>query len=486
MECPLTADNAFGPAIHGCQGTNFDFTLTFEQSLFQIVPCALLLLVVPIRAKQLIARPAKTVLNWTQTAKQAAIIVLAATQLVLLVIWSVSPTHRTKSSVPAAAVSFLASVSLLVLSTIEHSRSIRPSSLINTWILFSLLFDLPQARTLWLRPEPKSLAAVFTTGVAAKAVVLVLEARSKRRLLYPAYRLSAPESVVSVYDRTLLWWLNGLFLSGYRNIIGVEGLYSISKSLSSDSVEADFQLRWSRWRVNDVKRPLFWTLVTTFRGSIVGMVIPRLFLSAFRLSQPLMINRITTLLATPESAASTNAGRGLIGAAALIYLGMAVCNALYKRQLHRLLTQLRGAVVTAVHSQALVLPSDKLEDAAALTLVTADVQRMTFSLQKVDQLFASPFELAAGIFLLERQIGVSCVAPVAVAASISAISFVNSNGAVPMQRAWLAAVSERVAYTASVLATPKGFKMLGLTEYLTKHIQSLRVEELNKYAGYRK
>lgn len=484
MDCPLNADNAFGPAVDGCRG--FDFTLTFEQSFLQFAPCAFLLLLAPMRAKQLIRQNVKTLSKANQALKQAAILLLAATQLALLVLWSVNPTFRTKASIPASAVSFLASLALSILSGLEDSRSIRPSSLINTWILFSLLFELPQARTLWLRSVPTSLAAVFTTGVVAKAIVLCLEARSKKRSLVPSYRLYAPESIVSLYDRTLLWWLNGLFLKGYRDIIGLDGLYPISASLSSQCVDAEFQQEWRKRNLGKGKRPLFWALVAAFWRSVLGVVIPRLCLSAFTLSQPLLINRITLLLSHSETQQSINQGRGLIGAAALVYLGMAISRALYQRQLHRLLTQIRGATIAAVHSHALRLPSTQLEDGKALTLITADVTRLTFSLQHIDDVFATPFEVAIAIFLLERQIGVSCVAPVAVVVSITAISFWNSTVAVPMQKAWLAAVTERVSYTASVLAAPKGFKMLGLTEYLTERIQDLRIKELARYAHYRK
>lgn len=486
MDCPPTADDAFGPAVHSCRGSDFDFTLTFEQSLFQIAPSALLLLLAPLRAKQLIRQNVKTVPSFFSTAKQVAIAILAATQLALLVVWATTPAYRTAASIPAATVSFLASLMLLVLSTMEHSRSVRPSSLINSWILFSLLLDLPQARTLWLRSGPRSLAAVFTTGLVAKAVVLCLEARSKRRSLFPAYRRYAPESVVGLYDRTLLWWLNGLFWKGYRSLIGLDSLYTISESLSSETVEAGFQRKWAKWRLTRGKRPLFWALTESFKRSILGIAIPRLSLSAFKLAQPLLINRITLLLSRPATERSENIGRTLVGAATLIYLGLAICNALYKRQLHRLLAQVRGATVTAVHSHALRLSSDKLHDAAALTLITADVQRLNSSLQQVDGIFAAPFEVAIAVFLLEQQIGLSCIAPIAVAVLISAISFANSNTAISTQKAWLSAVSERVAYTASVLAAPKGFKMLGLTDYLTERIQSLRVAELAKYAHYRK
>lgn len=46
--CAPTADAAFGPAVQGCLN-GFDFTLIFEQSIFVILPAALLLVVAPFR-----------------------------------------------------------------------------------------------------------------------------------------------------------------------------------------------------------------------------------------------------------------------------------------------------------------------------------------------------------------------------------------------------------------------------------------------------
>jgi hypothetical protein len=54
------------------------------------------------------------------------------------------------------------------------------------------------------------------------------------------------------------------------------------------------------------------------------------------------------------------------------------------------------------------------------------------------------------------------------------------------QKKWLVAVSDRIAFTSSVLDCPKGWKMLGWTEYLIDRIQALRVKELADYADYRK
>ncbi|KAK6428202.1 hypothetical protein LTR95_015657, partial [Oleoguttula sp. CCFEE 5521] len=484
MQCYSGADDLFGPQVQGCR-SDFDFTLLFEQSIFQIAPCALLLVSVPARAAYLRRQNVKTLKTSMATAKLAAIALLAFTQLALLIVWAVTPIQRTRASIPAATLSFLASLALLFLSSIEHSRSVRPSAVINLYLLGSLLLEIPQARTLWMRSGPRSLPGVFTAGVAAKTVSLLLEARSKRRSLFQPYRLLAPEALVSLYDHVVLGWLIPLFRSGFRGIISTESLYPVDSALSSDDVDQRSQRIWNT-RVARGKTSLLWALLQQYRWSIVVLMLPRYALSVFRMSQPLLIHRITSLLAERANGNSIDQGRGLIGATALIYCGIALCTAIYKRLLHRFTTKLRGTLLTSLYRKTLQLPADVLSDDAVLTLVNTDIQRVTTSMALIDNLFAAPAEVAVAVFLLKRQIGVSCIAPIALSVLISGISFATSTVAIPYQKKWLKAVSERVGFTAAVLGFPKGFKMLGLTEHLSAKIQALRVKELDDYASFRK
>ncbi|KAK4500247.1 hypothetical protein PRZ48_008436 [Zasmidium cellare] len=360
--------------------------------------------------------------------------------------------------------------------------------IINVYVFFSLLFDIPQTRTLWLRPGPRALPALFTAGVVSKAVVLCLEAKSKRKSLFPPYRVYAPEALVSLYDRTALWWLNPLFWTGYNGYLSIEKLYAVDADLSSENVETVFQRAWPNLRAEQEhgKWALFWAVFHTVKTTFLAMVFPRFCLSALKLCQPLLISRVTSLLSDGISGENANYGRGLIGATALVYTGITITTALYQRAMHRMVTKIRGIIITAVHSKALTLDSSKLGDNTALTLISADVNRICSSLQDIDQIFAAPVEVGVAMYLLQRQIGVSCVAPIAVTLAVATANFFNVNTAIPMQKAWLNAVSERVAFTSSVLGFPKGFKMLGLTTYFTDRIQGMRVAELAKYAAYRK
>lgn len=178
--------------------------------------------------------------------KRIALVVLAATQLALLIAWVTASDSQTKASIPAAALSFITALSLIYLSNIEHKRSIRPSSTISIYTLSSLVLDIPQVRTLWLRSSSRVLPVVFTIGMFAKLAVLYLEARSKRRSLVSPYRFFAPEVLVSIYSRVVLWWINPLFLQGHCSIISFDGLFSIDSELGSERNEETFHKLWSK------------------------------------------------------------------------------------------------------------------------------------------------------------------------------------------------------------------------------------------------
>lgn len=54
--------------------------------------------------------------------------------------------------------------------------------------IFSILLDVIQVRTLWLREGSDVIAAVFTASLAAKILVFLLEVREKRNILVPKYK----------------------------------------------------------------------------------------------------------------------------------------------------------------------------------------------------------------------------------------------------------------------------------------------------------
>lgn len=69
-------------------------------------------------------------------------------------------------------------------------------------------------------------------------------------------------------------------------------------------------------------RSLFYATMKLLRPLLVSTVIPRLCETVFTFAQPFMIN--TTVKYIAQLDASPDYGKGLIGAWALVYLGLAV------------------------------------------------------------------------------------------------------------------------------------------------------------------
>lgn len=73
---------------------------------------------------------------------------------------------------------------------------------------------------------------------------------------------------------------------------------------------------------------------------------------------------------------------------------------------------IRGALVSIVYSKTLVIQDGAFDDAAALTLMSTDVDRIAGSLQTVHEIWANVIELSIAIYLLQRQVGVASVVTV--------------------------------------------------------------------------
>ena len=82
----------------------------------------------------------------------------------------------------------------------------------------------------------------------------------------------------------------------------------------------------------------------------------------------------------------------------------------------------RGALVSCIYSKTVFIAEGSFDNAAALTLMSSDVDAIAGSLQNIHEIWASAIELAIAIYLLERQVGVACLVTVALVIGDSIIS----------------------------------------------------------------
>jgi ATP-binding cassette subfamily C (CFTR/MRP) protein 1 len=105
---------------------------------------------------------------------------------------------------------------------------------------------------------------------------------------------------------------------------------------------------------------------------------------------------------------------GLIGAAALIYVGVALSTVRYMHALYRSITMLRGGLVGLIFNKTLILRDGVYDESAAVTHMSTDIDRIATSMQSMNEVWSRLVEVAIGVWLLSIQLGAVSVIPILV------------------------------------------------------------------------
>ncbi|KAK2776790.1 ABC multidrug transporter [Colletotrichum kahawae] len=492
--CSPAADDSFGPVIRDCRD-GFDFTLTFEQCLFTILPASLLLLAAPFRLFQLGKLP-RTVSGYAlRLCKLAAIGILAILQLTLIALWTTHDAGRLRTvSVAASCVSFVASLVFGGLSYIEHSKSLKPSSILNTYMLVSLVLDGAILRTIWLSHLSAAISAAFTASFALKAAIVILEAQEKTTYLVDSDgRSFSPEETSGIYSRGLFWWLTPLLMTGFRRLLKPLDLFTLDESMSAAVLNERFWLHWnessstSHSTTNDSSRPhsyrLVWACIGTLKWQLLTVVPARLCLLGFTICQPLVLNCFLDFLQDPSE--NVNHGYGLIGAYGLVYLGISIASSFYWHKAFRSLTMLRGVLVAAIYSKTTELRSASSDDAAAVTLMSTDVDAIIRAWREIHEFWANIIQFALATWILSSHIGYAAAGPIIVSVFALIVTFLFAPATQKYQVAWIENVQKRVGITSAMMGHVKSIKMSGLTQKLSQTIADLRISEMKAATPFR-
>lgn len=181
--------------------------------------------------------------------------VLAAFDLAHLILWANLKTFKDRAAIPSAALSLVGVLLLALLSYFEHTHTIRPSFLLNVYLLFSVLFDIARSRSYALDPDLDLISTLFASRVGVKLILGILEAQGKRKLLLAKFTDSPPEATSGAYNRAVFWWLNALLKKGFSTSLTVDDLFHLDKHLQSDYVHHALETAWHRCKSS----PPFWS-----------------------------------------------------------------------------------------------------------------------------------------------------------------------------------------------------------------------------------
>ncbi|KAL2181081.1 uncharacterized protein P884DRAFT_296788 [Thermothelomyces heterothallicus CBS 202.75] len=209
------AEASFGPSAKD----RFDFTLTFENAILSIIPSAIFCILAPHRLYLLWRQPHKVAKSPRHVFKLGLIGTYTLLQLAVLLYWTLGPLPTLAWQIAAAVLVFVDGLLLLFVSHAEHTRSVKPSTLINVYLLLTLLFDCAIARTAWLVYDADAVAKLYTSSAAIKLLVLAAEAWEKRAILLDRYQHLSPETTSGILARSVFWWINPLMKAGFGHFL---------------------------------------------------------------------------------------------------------------------------------------------------------------------------------------------------------------------------------------------------------------------------
>lgn len=237
--------------------------------------------------------------------------------------------------IASSVLKLVSALFMITLSIVDHSRSPRPSVLLNSYLFLTLLLDAAQARTLFLSSEEKpevTYSSIFSAAIALKAGILLLEAQRKSKWVSWDEKEHSPEETSGIFSLGIFFWLNRMFFEGYRKVLKIKDLYPLDSTLGGKALHEEFSKNIDYSKLRGDKFGLVKVLIRTLKVPLLLPVPPRLALLGFTFCQPFFIEKLLDHLSQPK--VDANVGYGFIGASILIYLGIAVSMALYSYDGH--------------------------------------------------------------------------------------------------------------------------------------------------------
>lgn len=373
---------------------------------------------------------------------------------------------------------------LFVTSCLEHERSLRPSSLLSAFLGVTSLFDMARVRTLFFIFGSQELTWLVAGCFSTKIILLILELLGKRSLLLPEWQHVSPEESSGLYNRVLFLWLNPLFANGFRSTLTAKSLTPLDSAIVEASNPVALNEKW-KTTPKSSRNALLWMLLLHYKWHLLAGIIPRLAYAGFIFTEPFLIERVLVFVAKPDKSDDKFDAYGLIAAYAIVYIGKATTYAHFQHKTYRLVTIFRGSLISLIYEKTIQISSAEISDAEAVTLMSADIDRIALSLQIIYDFFAGTIEVALAMWLLFRLLGVAMIAPAIWVILCLMLGIPVATAAGNAQEPWLEGIEERLAATTQLLTATTAVRFSGLSRVFSNVISGLRMAEIRASRRHR-
>lgn len=180
------------------------------------------------------------------TTSKFGFVALAILQTALLALFSRSHDEYRALLLASATLQFFAAVLMGLLSHLEHIITVRPSFLLSSYLVLTVILDAARARTQALIAGQNTVAGILIATVITKLLLFLVETKDKVHILLPEFSELSSELRSGLLSRALFLWLNPLLIAGFKGVLSSRSLPTIYERLSSELLTARVESRWKK------------------------------------------------------------------------------------------------------------------------------------------------------------------------------------------------------------------------------------------------
>ncbi|KAF7719283.1 Uncharacterized protein PECH_004781 [Penicillium ucsense] len=379
-------------------------------------------------------------------------------------------------TLPTALVGFAISLSMPCLSHLEHTRSLRPSTIICLFMSMTLVLDIFRLRTFCLLPDNRLVTCLFASVYMSKTAILIVESIEKQQLLGPGSQSLPPEATANVFNRYLFWWTNGVLLLGLKRALTADSLPCIDDAIGAAYVPktlTEALEKADRYRSN----ALIWAFAFLDKWELISGSLARLICTGLTFIQPMLIQQLLELVDGSDRTHAKTRSAALLAAYVVVYVGLAISFAAYEHRMCRFAITSRQKFAAVVLNRTMNCRQDSSDDLKIACEIHRDIERTCNAFQHIHDLPFTFMEALVAVWLLARLLGLASIASVVVIVAClitgSTLAFVSDRA----RDRWLKATELRLAMTSRILTVMKAIKMTGLGKHMLTDLREARLEE---------
>ncbi|OAA35102.1 ABC transporter, transmembrane domain, type 1 [Beauveria brongniartii RCEF 3172] len=427
--------------------------------MLAIVPGGIVALMVPLYLQTALRSPRQVCSGRLLWVKLAVGIILIAVQTINLVGWHAASLSRSKLALSAAAMSLLASVGIVIILCVSHTYSLQPSSFLGVFMSLTIILDIAMACSCFRGRGFDTIDALSSYAIILKLAIIILEQLSKRNLCRAekSCRSVPREGAAGFWNRATFTWLYPLLTAGFGKELSRDNLPQIGQDF--DCLQ-NFDKFFSIWERADKRSSLALAkvLLRTLPGQLTKAILPRLFFTLLKFSQPFLLLHIVQ--AVKNGGVDRDISWALVFATACVFVGITVSRVLQAHYHFQVVTMIRGILVAAIYDKMQKLYYEDLINAAAVTLMTADVTGVESLISLTYAVWSSSLQVGLGIWSLYMFVGPACFLMLIPGCCSFIASFYVAKKISRARTSWNGAIQTRVAATSTVIAQIRDIKAM--------------------------